>query len=158
MYCVGFLVFSSHLVLQRDRSTIIFKSAQAKLELKPRVVVTIMRSSTPIAIMLLFTLVSLSFGWAFAEESIAADKVGAPAVNGTVTNGTASNETLANNTLTNETLNNATLANESLENMSLTNESLENATLTNESLKNLTATQNETSFFGKVKGRQPNRR
>ena len=88
-----------------------------------------MKSSIPIAIILLFVFAALSLGLAFAGETIQADENTTAAMNETVTN-----ETLVNDTLTNE--------------------SLENATLTNETLNNLTMPQNETNPFANVKGRQ----
>jgi hypothetical protein len=96
-----------------------------------------MKSSIPIAIILLFVFAALSLGLAFAGETIQADENTTAAMNETM------NVTVTNETLVNDTLN---------------NESLENATLTNETLNNLTLPQNETNPFGNVKGRQPSRR
>jgi uncharacterized protein YjbI with pentapeptide repeats len=112
-----------------------------------------MKSTIPLAIMLLFVFSALSLGWAFAGETTQADEKITTAINETATN-----ESLGNDTQTNETLINATLTNKSLENATLTNESLENATLVNETLNNLTMPLNDTNPFAKIKGRQPSRR
>ncbi len=139
-----------HIHGQKEKATIIFKFRQAKLESKSGVVIS-MRSPMPIVTLLLFTYAALSFGWAFAEECIAASGESAVAMNETAANGTLMN-------MTNETLKNNTLSNETLYNVTLANESLENASLTNETLKNQTMPQNKTGYFEKVRGRQPSRK
>jgi uncharacterized protein YjbI with pentapeptide repeats len=105
-----------------------------------------MKSYIPITITLLFAFSALSLGLAYAEE-----------IKATI-NETEANETLGNETLANTSLENASLTNETLANASLINETLKNATINNETLNNLTVSEDETSPFANVKGRQPSSR